>query len=293
MFFCFICNSRLSKSSLPMNQFLPSSVLLLFLMLFGLVNYPDANKFITSVFSPPYLSLPMNPFLLSSLILLFLMYSPPDVTTEQLLHIIINRWCVAAQSRFPTSQLVSMHKVKGETYLRFVKANSVSRILALSALNAWREGGWLISFEGDKWLLMSQITVLMKHNDHSGSNYDTQSNQIHSPSSWWSSNLSKSLHHARMANIHSHRSLEQLQLTLNLTQELEAAGSKVLVYLPDGGDCSSKDECAARFLIHILDPFPRSPLTVSLSPSWRRGLCKQKGVLFLIVPFTSSLNCMP
>ena len=64
-----------------------------------------------------------------------------------------------------------------------------------------------------------------------------------------------------MANIHSQRSLEQLQLTLNLTQELEAAGSKVLVYLPDGGDCSSKDECAARFLIHILDPF-----LVSLSP---------------------------
>jgi hypothetical protein len=29
-------------------------------------------------------------------------------------------------------------------------------------------------------------------------------------------------------------------------QELEAAGSKVLVYLPDGGDCSSREECAAR-----------------------------------------------
>ena len=167
-----------------MNQFLPSSVLLLFLMLFGLVNYPDANKFKTYVFRPPYLSLPMNPFFPSSVILLFLMYSPPDVTTEQLLHIIINRWCLAAQSSwFPTSQLVSMHKVKGETYLRFVIANSVSRILALSALNAQSEGGWLFSFEGDKWLLMSQIAVLMKHNDHSGSNYDTQSNQIHSPSS--------------------------------------------------------------------------------------------------------------
>ena len=41
-------------------------------------------------------------------------------------------------------------------------------------------------------------------------------------------------------------------LTLELPQELEAAGSKVLVYLPDGGDCASKEECAARFHIFIL-----------------------------------------
>ena len=155
------------------------------------------------------------------------------------------------------------------------------------------KGGRLISFEGDKWLLMSQITVLMKHNDHSGSNYDTQSNQIHSPSSWWSSNLAKSLHHARMANIDSHRSLEQLQLTLKLTQELEAAGSKVLVYLPDGGDCSSKDECAARFWIHILDPFPRSPLHRFTFTFLKERTVPTKRSLFLIVPFTSSLNCMP
>ena len=42
-------------------------------------------------------------------------------------------------------------------------------------------------------------------------------------------------------------------LILKLAQELEAAGSKVLVYLPDGGDCASKEECAARF--HIFIPF--------------------------------------
>ena len=33
----------------------------------------------------------------------------------------------------------------------------------------------------------------------------------------------------------------------SLTQELEAASSKVLVYLPDGGDCANKEECLARF----------------------------------------------
>ena len=73
-----------------------------------------------------------------------------------------------------------------------------------------------------------------------------------------------------------------------MAQELEAAGSKVLVYLPDGGDCASKEECAARF--HIFNLF-----SYDFPSLFSRRLCQQnlKQNPQSISPFISSLYSMP
>ena len=87
-------------------------------------------------------------------------------------------------------------------------------------------------FTRRQWLQLSWMTALMKHNDEIMTiNFDlSEQNLVQSPL-WMIVNLLKSI---------------SKHWWLKLTQDLESASSKVLVYLPDGGDCSTKEECLAR-----------------------------------------------
>ena len=87
-------------------------------------------------------------------------------------------------------------------------------------------------FTRRQWLQLPWMTALMKHNDEIMTiNFDlSEQNLVQSPL-WMIVNLLKSV---------------SKHWWLKLTQDLEPASSKVLVYLPDGGDCSTKEECLAR-----------------------------------------------